>query len=38
MQHTPLGPLADGRRLGDLALRDRLRELDFEFPLAGATG
>lgn len=35
MQHTSLGPLADGRRLVDLPLGDRLRELDFEFPLAG---
>jgi exodeoxyribonuclease V beta subunit len=35
MQHTSLGPLADGRRLIDLGLGDRLRELDFEFPLNG---
>ncbi|TQL66643.1 DNA helicase/exodeoxyribonuclease V beta subunit [Nocardioides albertanoniae] len=32
---TPLGPLADGLRLVDIPLRDRLRELDFEIPLAG---
>jgi exodeoxyribonuclease V beta subunit len=33
--HTPLGPLAPGLTLAQLPLRDRLRELDFEFPLAG---
>jgi exodeoxyribonuclease V beta subunit len=32
---TPLGPLADGRTLCDVAPRDRLAELDFELPLAG---
>jgi exodeoxyribonuclease V beta subunit len=32
---TPLGPLAGGRALADLAPRDRLAELDFELPLAG---
>jgi exodeoxyribonuclease V beta subunit len=32
---TPLGPLAPGVTLGDVALRDRLRELEFELPLAG---
>ena len=32
---SPLGPLADGRTLRDLPLRERLRELDFELPLAG---
>jgi exodeoxyribonuclease V beta subunit len=32
---TPLGPLAPGRTLRAIGLRDRLRELDFEFPLAG---
>ncbi len=32
---TPLGPLAGGRRLRDIAAADRLAELDFEFPLAG---
>lgn len=35
LHHTPLGPLADGLTLADIALRDRLRELDFELPLAG---
>ena len=32
---TPLGPLAPGVTLGDVPQRDRLRELDFELPLAG---
>ncbi len=32
---TPLGPLAGGLRLADVAPRDRLTELDFELPLAG---
>ncbi len=32
---TPLGPLAGGRRLRDIAPADRLAELDFELPLAG---
>jgi exodeoxyribonuclease V beta subunit len=32
---TPLGPLACGLRLADIAPRDRLAELDFELPLAG---
>ncbi len=32
---TPLGPLAGGMTLRDVPLRDRLRELDFELPLAG---
>jgi exodeoxyribonuclease V beta subunit len=32
---TPLGPLAGGRSLADVAPRDRLAELDFELPLAG---
>ncbi|GGL99803.1 UvrD-helicase domain-containing protein [Nakamurella endophytica] len=32
---TPLGPLADGRALADIAVRDRLAELEFELPLAG---
>ncbi|GAB3652447.1 exodeoxyribonuclease V subunit beta [Nocardioides korecus] len=35
MQHTSLGPLASGRTLAEIGLGDRLRELDFEFPLAG---
>ena len=32
---TPLGPLAGGARLRDLARSDRLDELEFELPLAG---
>lgn len=32
---TPLGPLAAGRRLRDLARADRVAELTFELPLAG---
>ncbi len=32
---TPLGPLVAGRRLRDLAVRDRLDELGFELPLVG---
>ena len=32
---SPLGPLADDLTLLDLRLPDRLRELDFELPLAG---
>jgi exodeoxyribonuclease V beta subunit len=35
MHDTRLGPLADGTTLRQIGLRDRLRELDFEFPLAG---
>ncbi len=35
MHETPLGPLADGLTLRDIPLRDRLCEMDFEFPLAG---
>jgi exodeoxyribonuclease V beta subunit len=35
MQHTSLGPLADGLRLSDLGSSERLCELDFELPLAG---
>jgi exodeoxyribonuclease V beta subunit len=35
LHHTSLGPLADGRTLGQIALADRLRELDFEIPLTG---
>ena len=34
MQQTSLGPLADGLRLVDIPITDRLSELDFEFPLA----
>ncbi|HYO39781.1 MAG TPA: UvrD-helicase domain-containing protein [Nocardioidaceae bacterium] len=32
---TPLGPLADGATLRGIPLRDRLREMEFELPLAG---
>ncbi|MGD9620041.1 MAG: exodeoxyribonuclease V subunit beta [Mycolicibacterium sp.] len=32
---TPLGPLAPGVTLRQIGFRDRLRELDFELPLAG---
>ena len=35
MNHTPMGPLVGNRTLVDFPLRDRLRELDFEFPMAG---
>ena len=35
MHDTPLGPLAPGVTLRQIGLRDRLREMDFEFPLAG---
>jgi exodeoxyribonuclease V beta subunit len=35
MHDTPLGPLAADLTLREIGLRDRLRELDFEFPLAG---
>ncbi|ORB85512.1 exodeoxyribonuclease V subunit beta [Mycobacterium kansasii] len=35
MHDSPLGPLADGLTLRGLGVRDRLRELDFEIPLAG---
>ena len=35
MHDTPLGPLADGVTLRQIGLRDRMREMDFEFPLAG---
>lgn len=38
LHHTPLGPLADGLTLARIPLRDRLRELDFELPLAGGDG
>ena len=34
-QLTSLGSLADGLRLADIPLGDRLCELDFEFPLTG---
>ncbi len=32
---TPLGPLVPGLTLGEIGLDDRLRELEFEIPLAG---
>lgn len=32
---TPLGPLGGGLTLRQIGLRDRMREMDFEFPLAG---
>jgi exodeoxyribonuclease V beta subunit len=32
---TPLGPLAGGVTLGEIGVRDRLSELDFEMPLGG---
>jgi exodeoxyribonuclease V beta subunit len=35
---TPLGPLAGGLRLADIAPRHQLAELDFELPLAGGDG
>ena len=35
MHDTPLGPLTGGRTLRQIGLPDRLRELDFELPLAG---
>ncbi|ADB32995.1 exodeoxyribonuclease V, beta subunit [Kribbella flavida DSM 17836] len=35
MHATPLGPLVPGLTLRDLGRGDRLRELDFEIPLAG---
>ncbi|BBY95711.1 RecBCD enzyme subunit RecB [Mycobacterium gallinarum] len=35
MHDTPLGPLADDRTLRQIGLHDRMREMDFEFPLAG---
>lgn len=35
MHNTPLGPLAPGMTLRQIGLRDRLPEMDFEFPLAG---
>jgi exodeoxyribonuclease V beta subunit len=35
MHDTPLGPLAPGVTLRQIAARDRLRELNFEIPLAG---
>ncbi|MGU3497970.1 UvrD-helicase domain-containing protein [Mycobacterium sp. C31M] len=38
LHDTDLGPLASGWTLRRIGLPDRLRELDFEFPLAGGDG
>ncbi|MCV7281765.1 exodeoxyribonuclease V subunit beta [Mycolicibacterium flavescens] len=35
LHDTPLGPLADGVTLRQIGLEDRMREMEFEFPLAG---
>ncbi|MGV0834035.1 exodeoxyribonuclease V subunit beta [Mycolicibacterium thermoresistibile] len=35
LHDTPLGPLASGMTLREIGLPDRMREMDFEFPLAG---
>jgi exodeoxyribonuclease V beta subunit len=35
LHNTPLGPLVPGLTLGELGRADRLRELEFEIPLAG---
>ncbi|MFI5707157.1 UvrD-helicase domain-containing protein [Kribbella sp. NPDC051620] len=35
LHRTPLGPLVPNLTLGELGRADRLRELDFEIPLAG---
>lgn len=35
MNHTPMGPLVGHRTLVEFGMADRLRELDFEFPMAG---
>ncbi len=35
LHDTPLGPLGGGLTLREIGLRDRMREMDFEFPLAG---
>lgn len=35
LHDTPLGPLANGATLRQIGLHDRMREMDFEFPLAG---
>jgi exodeoxyribonuclease V beta subunit len=35
MHDTPLGPLGGGLTLRAIGLKDRLREMDFEIPLAG---
>lgn len=38
VMRTPLGPLVDDLRLADVAVTDRLAELEFELPLAGGDG
>ncbi|MGV0872016.1 exodeoxyribonuclease V subunit beta [Mycolicibacterium sp. XJ879] len=35
LHDTPLGPLAPGVTLRQIGLADRMREMDFEFPLGG---
>ncbi len=35
MHDTPLGPLAPGMTMRRIGLRDRLQEMEFEFPLSG---
>jgi exodeoxyribonuclease V beta subunit len=35
LHDTPLGPLASGITLREIGFQDRMREMDFEFPLAG---
>jgi exodeoxyribonuclease V beta subunit len=35
LHDTPLGPLADGLTLRQIGRSDQMREMDFEFPLAG---
>ncbi|MGE2689121.1 exodeoxyribonuclease V subunit beta [Mycolicibacterium pulveris] len=35
LHDTPLGPLAPGTTLRQIGLADRMREMDFEFPLGG---
>ncbi|MGV0646361.1 exodeoxyribonuclease V subunit beta [Mycolicibacterium sp. XJ2546] len=35
LHDTPLGPLAPGITLRQIGLADRMREMDFEFPLGG---
>ncbi|MGE2724367.1 exodeoxyribonuclease V subunit beta [Mycolicibacterium pulveris] len=35
LHDTPLGPLAPGMTLRQIGLADRMREMDFEFPLGG---
>ena len=38
MRLTSLGPLADGEGLVDIGLDQRLRELDWSFPMSGGDG